>query len=85
MRLNARAFLTVLLVMVMLGSGVAFATGVNFSPQRAQFCLPNLFGYGPVCGTVKTAAKKKHKKHKKHKKKHPVSGKTISRGPRFTG
>lgn len=83
MRLNARTVLTVALVVVMLGSGVAFATGVNFAP-RATFCLGNLFGYGNVCTTVKKA-KAKHKK-KKHKKKHVARrGITVSRRPTFTG
>lgn len=82
MRLRARTFLAVLLVVVMLGSGVAFATGANYSP-RAQFCLGNLFGYGNVCTTVKPA-RKKQKHHKKHAK-HGAKGRTISRQPGFTG
>jgi hypothetical protein len=86
MRTGVRSLLAALLVIVMLGTGVAFATGVNFSP-RAQFCLGNLFGYGNVCTTVKPAKakhKKHHKKPKKHKK-HNVKAQTISRGPAFTG
>jgi hypothetical protein len=82
MRAATRAFLAVVLVVVMAGSGVAFAVGVNFTP-RATVCTPSgIPGYGPVCTSV--AGTKKHKKHKRHHK-HHVKAKRVIRAPAFTG